>query len=133
VEKIFRVTPLVHVLRDPTRGGVGTTLNEIAEQSSVGITIHEGQLPVNPEVAGICELLGFDPLYLANEGKLLCFVPADQADNVLAAVRKDAYGHAACIIGEVVAEHPGRVVLKTRIGGERIVDMLAGEQLPRIC
>jgi hydrogenase expression/formation protein HypE len=133
VEKIFRVTPHVHVLRDPTRGGVGTALNEIAEQSSVGITIHEGRLPVNPEVAGICELLGFDPLYLANEGKLLCFVPADQADNVLAAVRKDVHGHAACIIGEVVAEHPGRVVLKTRIGGERIVDMLAGEQLPRIC
>jgi hydrogenase expression/formation protein HypE len=133
VQKIFHVTPHVHVLRDPTRGGVGTTLNEIAEQSSVGIIIHEGQLPVNPEVAGICELLGFDPLYLANEGKLLCFVPADQADDVLAAVRKDAFGHAACIIGEVVADHPGRVVLKTRIGGERIVDMLAGEQLPRIC
>jgi hydrogenase expression/formation protein HypE len=133
VQKIFQVTPHVHVLRDPTRGGVGTTLNEIAEQSSVGIAIHEGQLPVNPEVAGICELLGFDPLYLANEGKLLCFVPADQADEVLTAVRKDTFGHAACIIGEVVAEHPGRVVLKTRIGGERIVDMLAGEQLPRIC
>jgi hydrogenase expression/formation protein HypE len=133
VQRIFQVTPRVHVLRDPTRGGVGTTLNEIAEQSSVGITIHEGRLPVNPEVAGICELLGFDPLYLANEGKLLCFVPADLADDVLAAVRKDAYGQAACIIGEVVAEHSGRVVLKTRIGGERIVDMLAGEQLPRIC
>ncbi len=133
VRKIFDVTPRVHVLRDPTRGGVGTTLNEIAQQSSVGIAIQEGKLPVNPEVAGICELLGFDPLYLANEGKLLCFVPADEADDVLAAIRKDAYGQAACIIGEVVAEHPGRVVLKTRIGGERIVDMLAGEQLPRIC
>jgi len=84
-------------------------------------------------VAGICELLGFDPLYLANEGKLLCMVPEDQAGDVLAAVRRDSFGHAACIIGEVVADHPGRVVLKTRIGGERIVDMLSGEQLPRIC
>jgi hydrogenase expression/formation protein HypE len=133
VRRIFNVTPQVHVLRDPTRGGVGTTLNEIAEQSSVGIAIHEDRLPVNPEVAGICELLGFDPLYLANEGKLLCLLPADQADDVLAAVRRDKFGQAACIIGEVVAEHPGRVVLKTRIGGERIVDMLTGEQLPRIC
>jgi hydrogenase expression/formation protein HypE len=133
VRRIFDVTPRVHVLRDPTRGGVGTTLNEIAGQSSVGITIHEDRLPVNPEVAGICELLGFDPLYLANEGKLLCMVPEDQAGDVLAAVRRDSFGHAACIIGEVVADHPGRVVLKTRIGGERIVDMLSGEQLPRIC
>jgi hydrogenase expression/formation protein HypE len=133
VRRIFDVTPRVHVLRDPTRGGVGTTLNEIAGQSAVGITIHEDRLPVNPEVAGICELLGFDPLYLANEGKLLCVVPEDQAGDVLAAVRQDSFGQAACIIGEVVADHPGRVVLKTRIGGERIVDMLSGEQLPRIC
>lgn len=133
VQQIFKVTPNVHVLRDPTRGGVGTTLNEIAEQSSVGISIHEAQLPVKDEVAGICELLGFDPLYLANEGKLLCFVPAEMAEEVLAAVRRDPYGKDAVIIGEVVADHPGRVVLKTRIGGERIVDMLAGEQLPRIC
>jgi hydrogenase expression/formation protein HypE len=133
VQRIFAVTRRVHVLRDPTRGGVGTSLNEIARQSAVGIKIEEAALPVNPEVAGICELLGFDPLYLANEGKLLCFVPADQADEVLGAVQKDPFGRAAGIIGEVVADHPGRVVLKTRIGGERIVDMLAGEQLPRIC
>jgi len=133
VRRIFDITPRVHVLRDPTRGGVGTTLNEIAGQSAVGITIHEDRLPVNPEVAGICELLGFDPLYLANEGKLLCMVPEDQAGDVLAAVRQDSFGQAACIIGEVVADHPGRVVLKTRIGGQRIVDMLSGEQLPRIC
>jgi hydrogenase expression/formation protein HypE len=133
VRRIFEVTARVHVLRDPTRGGVGTALNEIARQSSVGIAIHEDRLPVNPEVAGICELLGFDPLYLANEGKLLCMVPGDQADDVLAAVRKDRFGQAACIIGEVVDDHPGRVVLKTRIGGQRIVDMLTGEQLPRIC
>jgi hydrogenase expression/formation protein HypE len=133
VRRIFDVTPRVHVLRDPTRGGVGTALNEIAEQSAVGIRLDEDRLPVNPEVAGICELLGFDPLYLANEGKLLCFVPAEQADDVLAAVRRDGFGKEACIIGEVLAEHPGRVVLKTRIGGQRIVDMLTGEQLPRIC
>ena len=133
VQRLFEATRRVHVLRDPTRGGVGTTLNEIAEQSEVGITIFEETLPVHPEVAGICELLGFDPLYLANEGKLLCFIPADVADAALAAIRSDPYGREACIIGEVVDDHPGRVVLQTRIGGRRIVDMLAGEQLPRIC
>jgi hydrogenase expression/formation protein HypE len=133
VQKIFDATRRVHVLRDPTRGGVGTTLNEIAEQSKVGIEIREDKLPVHPEVAGICELLGFDPLYLANEGKLLCFVPADTADAALAAIQSDRHGRDACIIGEVVADHPGRVVLQTRIGGQRIVDMLVGEQLPRIC
>lgn len=133
VRTILNTSQNIHVLRDPTRGGVGTTLNEIAGQSKAGIRLYEDRLPVDPEVAGICELLGFDPLYLANEGKLLCFVPANEAEAVLAAIRKDAYGKNACIIGEVVASHPGRVVLETRIGGERIVDMLAGEQLPRIC
>jgi hydrogenase expression/formation protein HypE len=123
----------VHVLRDPTRGGVGTTLNEIAAGSRVGIRIHEDRLPVRPDVAGICDLLGFDPLYVANEGKLLAFVPADQADTVLDVMRRSPYGQRACIIGEVLADHPGRVVMRTRIGGERIVDMLTGEQLPRIC
>ena len=123
----------VHVLRDPTRGGVGTTLNEIAEKSRAGIRIREADLPVRPAVAGVCELLGFDPLYVANEGKLLAFVPAGQAETVLAAIRRSPYGREACIIGEVVAGHPGRVVMQTRIGGERIVDMLTGEQLPRIC
>lgn len=123
----------IHVLRDPTRGGVGTTLNEIAGQSRAGIRIHEARLPVRPEVAGICELLGFDPLYVANEGKLLAFVPAAQAEQVLDAIRQSPYGKNACIIGEVVEDHPGRVFMKTRIGGERIVDMLTGEQLPRIC
>ena len=123
----------VHVLRDPTRGGVGTTLHEIADKSKVGIRIHETHLPVHPEVAGICDLLGFDPLYVANEGKLLAFVPADQAEAVLAVMRQSPYGRQACIIGETVDDHPGRVVMRTRIGGERIVDMLTGEQLPRIC
>jgi hydrogenase expression/formation protein HypE len=133
VRRILDATCNAHVLRDPTRGGVGTTLNEIAGQSKVGITLFEDRLPVDPEIAGICEMLGFDPLYLANEGKLLCFVPADEADQVLNAVRQDPYGQKACVIGNVVEDHPGRVVLQTRIGGERIVDMLSGEQLPRIC
>ena len=123
----------IHVLRDPTRGGVGTTLNEIADQSKAGIRIYEDRLPVRPAVSGICELLGFDPLYVANEGKLLAFVPADQADQVLAAIQQSPYGKDACIIGEVIDDHPGRVFMRTRIGGERIVDMLTGEQLPRIC
>ncbi len=123
----------VHVLRDPTRGGVGTALNEIAEKSCVGIKISEEKIPVKNEVAGVCELLGFDPLYVANEGKLLAFVNADHAEKVLAAVRENELGKDACIIGEVVSEHPGRVIMQTRIGGTRIVDMLTGEQLPRIC
>ena len=123
----------IHVLRDPTRGGVGTTLNEIAAKSQVGIRIHEQRLPVRPEVSGICELLGFDPLYVANEGKLLAFVPTAQAEHVLAVMQRSPYGKDACIIGETVDDHLGRVFMRTRIGGERIVDMLTGEQLPRIC
>jgi len=133
VEKILAASGKVHVLRDPTRGGVGTTLNEIAESSRIGITLQEGRLPVREAVAGVCELLGFDPLYVANEGKLLAFVAAEDADAVLEAMRADPYGREACLIGEVTADHPGRVVLETRIGGRRIVDMLTGEQLPRIC
>ncbi len=133
VQGIIAAAQAVHVLRDPTRGGVGTTLNEIARQSEVGIRLYEELLPVNKEVAGICELLGFDPLYLANEGKLICIVPAADADDVLAAIQQDEFGRHACIIGDVVTDHPARVTLRTRIGGERIVDMLAGEQLPRIC
>ncbi len=123
----------IHVLRDPTRGGVGTTLNEIASQSRVGMHIMESALPVKKEVAGICELLGFDPLYLANEGKLLAIVPARDAQQVIDIIRQDEFGADAAIIGEVVAEDPGRVFLETVIGGSRIIDMLTGEQLPRIC
>ena len=123
----------IHVLRDPTRGGVGTALNEIAEKSNVGIQIYEEKIPLKNEIAGICELLGFDPLYVANEGKLLAFVAPDDVDNVLTAIRQDAAGKDACVIGEAVSDHTGRVILKTRIGGSRIVDMLTGEQLPRIC
>ena len=123
----------IHVLRDPTRGGVGTALNEIAEMSKLGIEIVEEHIPLKPEVAGACELLGFDPLYLANEGKLLAFVSAENSDAVLKTMRSDPCGKDAALIGEVIDDHPGRVFLKTRIGGKRIVDMLAGEQLPRIC
>ncbi|MGD9044443.1 MAG: AIR synthase-related protein [Desulfobacterales bacterium] len=123
----------IHALRDPTRGGVGTALNEIAEKSESGIIIDEEKIPLKGEVAGACELLGFDPLYLANEGKLLAFVSPDSCDAILEAIKFDPYGRAAAVIGEVVDDHPGKVILKTRIGGKRIVDMLAGEQLPRIC
>jgi hydrogenase expression/formation protein HypE len=123
----------IHVLRDPTRGGVGTTLNEIAAQSQVGITLSENTIPVKKPVAGICELLGIDPLYVANEGKLLAFVRKEHAEKALLQMKKNKNGKEACIIGEVVSEHPGMVIMKTSIGGERIVDMLTGEQLPRIC
>jgi hydrogenase expression/formation protein HypE len=133
VAKMFSAGPGIHVLRDPTRGGVGTALNEIAEKSKVGIKIAEEKIPINPEVAGMCELLGLDPLYLANEGKLLAFIHPDDVGAILAAMRADTHGKAATIIGEVVADHPRKVVMETRIGGTRIVDMLTGEQLPRIC
>ena len=123
----------IHVLRDPTRGGVGTALNEIAEKSQVGIKIFEERIPLRKEVAAACELLGFDPLYLANEGKLLAFVAPQDTEAVLAAIRANPFGRNAAVIGEVVPGHAGQVILETRIGGSRIVDMLAGEQLPRIC
>ena len=125
--------PDIHCLRDPTRGGLAATLNELAHQSGAGMRLKETAIPVKPEVAGACELLGLDPLYLANEGKLLAFVAADDADRVLAIMQQQPFGQGACIIGETTAEHPGRVVMETRMGGNRIVDMLTGEQFPRIC
>jgi len=133
VENIVKTGADIHVLRDPTRGGVGTTLNEIAGQSQVTISLKEDLLPVKNEVAGVCELLGFDPLYVANEGKMLVFTPKEEADKVLEAVRMDESGKDAVIIGEVTEKSEGLVILETRIGGSRIVDMLTGEQLPRIC
>ncbi len=123
----------IHVLRDPTRGGLGTTLNEIASQSSVGINIYENSLPIQGQVQGICELLGFDPLYIANEGKLIAFVPEKDCEKMLAIIRQDEFGKNAVIIGEVTDKTPGKVFLETIIGGSRIIDMLTGEQLPRIC
>ena len=133
VRQIFAVSDNIHVLRDPTRGGVGTALNEIAEKSEVGIKIHENKIPLKKEVVAACELLGFDPLYLANEGKLIAFVSAEDTEMVLEAIKSNPFGKNAAVIGEVVANHSGKVVMETRIGGERIVDMLTGEQLPRIC
>ena len=133
VGRMFEASKDIHVLRDPTRGGVGTALNEIAEKSSVGIRIWEERIPLRDDVAGVCELLGLDPLYLANEGKLLAFVAADDAERVLAAMRKEPHGQKSCLIGGVLPEHPGRVVMETRMGGTRILDMLTGEQFPRIC
>ena len=133
VRSMLAARPGVHALRDPTRGGLGTALNEIAEKSAVGIRIREDRIAVKAEVAGLCELLGLDPLYLANEGKLIAFVAPEDADAVLAAMRRDTYGRDAVLIGDVTAEHPGKVFMDTRIGGTRIVDMLTGEQLPRIC
>ncbi len=123
----------VHVLRDPTRGGLGTTLNEIAAQSGVGILLKESALPVKGAVRGICELLGFDPLYIANEGKLIAIVPEKDAQTALKIIQKDEFGADAAIVGEVTDQDPGRVILETGIGGRRVVDMLTGEQLPRIC
>jgi hydrogenase expression/formation protein HypE len=133
VETMLGADRNIHVLRDPTRGGVGTALNEIAGSSGVGIVIHEDKIPVRREVLGLCELMGFDPLYIANEGKLLAFVDPAHAQKVLAAMQADPNGRDARIIGEVVGDNPGMVCLKTRIGGTRILDMLTGEQLPRIC
>jgi hydrogenase expression/formation protein HypE len=123
----------IHSLRDPTRGGLATTLNELAEQSKVGIRIEETKIPVRDEVTGACEMLGFDPLYVANEGKMIAIVAEEDAEKVLKAMRKHRYGKDAAIIGEVIVEHPGRVVMTTVLGSSRIVDMLAGDLLPRIC
>ena len=133
VEAMLAASRDIHVLRDPTRGGLASTLNEIAGSSGAGITIRQDDIPMSEEVRGACEILGLDPLYVANEGKLLAFVPPSSADRVLRAMRTHALGKNSQIIGEVVAEHPGVVVMKTSIGGTRVVDMMSGEQLPRIC
>jgi hydrogenase expression/formation protein HypE len=123
----------IHCLRDPTRGGLATTLTEFAAASGVGIELIESQIPVREAVRGACEILGLDPLYVANEGKLVAVVAPQAAQRVLDAMRAHPLGRDACMIGEVVAEHPRMVIMKTGIGGSRIVDTLFGEQLPRIC
>jgi len=130
---VLDIAPGVHCMRDLTRGGLGMVLNEFALASEVGIRIEEGKIPFHPAVEGTCEILGFDPLYLANEGKLVAIVPADAADDVIAAMRRDEAGEGAVQIGRVVEEPAGMVVMETNLGGERVVDMPAGEQLPRIC
>ena len=123
----------IHVLRDPTRGGVASSLNEIAESSRVGIKIDEEKIPITEPVRGACEILGLDPLYVANEGKLIAFVSPGDVESMLSVMRQNPLGKESAVIGEVVGDHPGTVVMRTSIGGSRVVDMLSGEQLPRIC
>jgi len=133
VQSMLAASKQIHVLRDPTRGGVASSLNEIAESSRVGIKIDEERIPITEPVRGACEILGLDPLYVANEGKLLAFVDREDAESVLSVMRGHSLGKEATIIGEVVNDHIETVVMKTSIGGSRVVDMLSGEQLPRIC
>jgi len=133
VKEMFGASKRIHVLRDPTRGGVATALNEIAESANVGIMIHENRIPIADEVSGACEILGFDPLYVANEGKLLAFVDPAHSERVLSVMQSHPLGKNAVVIGEVTAANPRSVLMRSRIGGTRVVDMLSGEQLPRIC
>ncbi|MBE9005690.1 hydrogenase expression/formation protein HypE [Fortiea sp. LEGE XX443] len=133
VETILNVCPDIHAMRDATRGGLATVLNEFALTSNVGIRLHEESIPIREEVKGVCEILGLDPLYLANEGKLVVVASRDNFDKVLSAMQSHPAGKDACIVGEVIASPPGVVFLKTAFGAERIVDMLVGDQLPRIC
>jgi len=133
VSDMLKASRNIHSLRDPTRGGLASTLNEFARQSGVGISIEEDKIPVHDGVRGACELLGLDPLYIANEGKLVAAVAPVDADKVLAVMRQNKYAPQAAIVGEVTAAHKGRVVMKTMIGSSRIVDMPTGEILPRIC
>ena len=133
VSQMLEVSSRIHCLRDPTRGGLATTLNELAQQSKVGITVDEAKIPVKDDVRAACELLGLDPLYVANEGKLVAIIHPTDADRVLTQMKRNNYGRDAAIIGEVTDEHPGKVVMRTKLGPSRIVDMLSGELLPRIC
>jgi hydrogenase expression/formation protein HypE len=133
VRALLDAVPDTHVLRDPTRGGLATALCEIAVSSKVGIRLEEAEVPVRPEVLGACELLGFDPLYVACEGRFLAILPGERADAALAAIRSQPGGGGARRVGSVVGEDPGRLVLETRIGSHRLLERLSGEQLPRIC
>ncbi|MGD8207306.1 MAG: hydrogenase expression/formation protein HypE, partial [Thiohalocapsa sp.] len=133
VAAMIDAVPEIHALRDPTRGGLATTLNELAQQSDVGMWLQESAIPVRPEVAAACELLGLDPLYVANEGKLIAICPAEHAEPLLAAMRSHPRGRDAAIIGRVTDDRHRFVQMETALGGSRICDWLAGEQLPRIC
>jgi hydrogenase expression/formation protein HypE len=133
VEEMLEVTLDIHCLRDPTRGGVATVLNEIAGRSKVGMMLNANDIPVHDNVRGACEILGLDPLYIANEGKLVAIVEADAADAIVNRMKRNPLGADARVIGEVMADHPGMVLMKTEIGGTRVIDTLFGEQLPRIC
>jgi hydrogenase expression/formation protein HypE len=133
VAEMLGVTREIRCMRDPTRGGVSSTLNELAQQSRVGIELQESSLPIHEQVKGACELLGLDPLYVANEGKLIAIVPAEVAAAVLQAIRRHPLGAEAQIIGTVTEKNAGLVTMRTPLGTTRVVDMLAGDQLPRIC
>jgi hydrogenase expression/formation protein HypE len=133
VSTILDVSPDVHVLRDPTRGGVATALNEIAGRSGVAIQLYEGEVPISAPVRSACEMLGLDPLYVANEGKCLVILPKEYARPVLKAMKRHRYGSSAALIGEVLEGPRGRVLLRTRVGGTRIVSTMTGAPLPRIC
>lgn len=133
VETMLTAGGQIHCLRDPTRGGVATSVNEIARRSHVGLVLDEGRVPIREDVKGLCEILGMDPLYVANEGKLVAIVGRADAEQVVERMRGHPDGRNAQIIGEVVEDHPEMVVLRTKIGGSRILDVLLGEQLPRIC
>ena len=130
---MLEACPGIRCMRDPTRGGLSSALNELAAASRVGVELREAAIPLRPEVRGACEMLGLDPLYVANEGKLIAVVPPAEADRLLEVMRRHPLGRNAALIGEVVAEHPGMVIMRSVVGGERVVTMLAGEQLPRIC
>ncbi|HXD85669.1 MAG TPA: hydrogenase expression/formation protein HypE [Urbifossiella sp.] len=132
-ETILEACPATRCMRDPTRGGLSSALNELAQASQVGVELDEVEIPVRADVRGACEMLGLDPLYVANEGKLMAVVPSADAGRVLEAMRSHPLGRNAAMIGTVVAAHPGLVTLRSRIGGERVVALLSGEQLPRIC
>lgn len=133
VSQMLEVSSRIHCLRDPTRGGLATTLNELAQQSKVGILVDEAKIPVKEDVKAACELLGLDPLYVANEGKLVAIADPADTDKILTQMKKNDYGRDAAIIGEVTDEYRGKVVMKTKLGPSRIVDMISGELLPRIC
>ena len=133
IQSLVEDFPEIHVLRDPTRGGLATTLNEIARQSKVGLTIYDDLIPIHPTVQSACEMLGFDPLYVANEGKVVVILPEEYKDKALELMKLNPYGKNATYIGEVVTEHPGHVVLKTSFGTTRMLEMMSGEMLPRIC
>lgn len=133
IQDVVNAGAVPHAMRDATRGGIATVLNEFAQGSGHGVLINEGKIPQKDEVRGVCEVLGLDPLYLANEGKVLMIVAADEADKVLEVMHKNPSGANARVIGEMVPDHKGRVVMQSDFGGKRVVDMLVGEQLPRIC
>ncbi|WXG58622.1 MAG: hydrogenase expression/formation protein HypE [Candidatus Sedimenticola sp. (ex Thyasira tokunagai)] len=133
VADMVAAVPAIHCLRDPTRGGLASTLNELAQQSGVGMKLNEPAIPIKPQVAAACELLGLDPLYVANEGKLICICKQSDAETLLAVMKQHPLGTDAAIIGEVVEDELGFVQMETSFGGSRVVDWLAGEQLPRIC